>query len=315
MSGAQGPWLTPPRLRPGDRVAVVAPASPFQREDFDAGVRELQALGFAPVFDDRVFERNRFVAGTPEVRAAVLHDAWRDPSIRALVAVRGGYGSAQLLPLLDPGLLRSNPKIFLGYSDITTLLSFHLQHGVVSFHGPMLERRLGGGVERYHRASLLAAVMHAEAPGVLQPDAMEVLRPGEARGILCGGTITQLAASLGTPWAFDPPEGCILFLEDIAERPYRVHRMLTQLSQGGVLARVHGLVFGEMPSCDEPGGAHMIRDVLREFVAGFDGPVLFGFPSGHTQGATWTLPFGVHARIVSSPPAVIIEQAAVSEHA
>jgi muramoyltetrapeptide carboxypeptidase len=305
-------WLKPQRLSHGDRVALVAPASPFRREDFDAGVRELSALGFEPVFDDRVFDRARFVAGAAAVRAAVLHDAWRDPSIRAIIAVRGGYGSAQLLPLLDVSLMRSARKILVGYSDITTLLSFHVQHGVVAFHGPMIERRLGAGPDRYHQPSFLAAVTRAEPLGALRPPSLEVLRPGDARGLLCGGTLTQLAASLGTPWAFQPPPGSVLFIEDVGERPYRIHRMLTQLAQSGVLARAAALVFGELPSCDEPGGAHAIRDVLREFVADFAGPVLFGFPSGHTTGPTWTLPFGVQARITTAPATLIVEEAAVS---
>jgi muramoyltetrapeptide carboxypeptidase len=104
----------------------------------------------------------------------------------------------------------------------------------------------------------------------------------------------------------------VLFLEDVSERPYRVHRLLTQLAQAGVLSQAAAIVFGEMPSCDEPGGEHTIRDVLREYVADFSGPVLFGFPSGHTKGATWTLPLGVVARVTTSPPAVVIEEAAVS---
>src|SRR5688572_19118272 len=126
------PLLKPQSVRRGDRIALVAPASAFKRDEFEAGVRELEQLGFEPVYDDRVFARDRFVAGPAAVRAAAIHDAWRDPSIAALVAVRGGYGSAQLLPLLDPALMRSSRKVFVGYSDITALLAFHLQHGMVS---------------------------------------------------------------------------------------------------------------------------------------------------------------------------------------
>jgi muramoyltetrapeptide carboxypeptidase len=299
-------------VQPGDRVAVVAPASPFKREEFEAGVSELTALGFDPVYDDRVFARERFVAGSAETRAAAIQDAWRDPTIAALLTVRGGYGSAQVLPLLDPVLMRTARKVFVGYSDITALLAFHLQHQVVAFHGPMLEFRLSAGVSGYHRESFLRAVCGDEPMGELRPAGLETVRPGEAAGVLVGGTLTQLAATLGTPWAFTPPHDCILFLEDVGERPYRIHRLLTQLAQAGVLARAGALVFGELPSCDEPGGDHAIRDVIREYVAGFPGPVLFGFPSGHTTGATWTLPFGVRARVVTSPAALIVEEAAVS---
>lgn len=304
--------LKPRALRPGDRIAVVAPASPFKREQFSAGVRELEQLGFVPVYDERVFACERFVAGPATVRAGAIHDAWRDPAIAALVAVRGGYGSAQLLPLLDVELMRSARKAFIGYSDITALLAFHLQHGVIAFHGPMLEFRLSEGERGYDRESFRRALCVDAPVGELRPPALEVLRHGDVEGTLVGGTLTQLAASLGTPWAFQVPEGGVLFLEDVGERPYRVHRMLTQLAQAGVLKRASGLVFGEFPSCDEPGGEHAIFDVLRDYVADFVGPVLFGFPSGHTTGATWTLPFGVRARIQTSPAALVIEESAVS---
>lgn len=312
MSHGDAPrWVKPRRLGKGDRVALVAPASPFTREEFDAGVRELTALGFEPVFDERVFARSRFVAGEPALRAEALHDAWRDPSIGAIIAVRGGYGSAQLLPLLDAAVMRAARKIFMAYSDNTALLSFHLQHGVVSFHGPMIERRLSAGAAGYDRRSFLAAVTSTEPLGAMRPESLEVLRGGEVRGPLVGGTLTQLAASLGTPWAFAPPAGSVLFIEDVGERPFRIHRMLTQLAQAGVLARAQGIVFGELPGCDDPGGEHAISDVLREFVSSFAGPVLRGFPSGHTSGPTWTLPFGVQARIVTATPALVIEEAAV----
>ncbi len=303
--------LKPRRLQRGDRIALVAPASSFSRDDFDAGVRELVERGFEPVYDDRVFAVSRFVAGPAAVRASAIHDAWRDASIAALIAVRGGYGSAQLLPLLDPDLMRSAAKVFVGYSDITALLAFHTQHGVVAFHGPMIERRIGAGAAGYDRDSFWRAVTSAEPLGILAPEGLEVMRPGEARGVLVGGTLTQLAASLGTPWAFEPPDGCVLFIEEVGERPYRIHRLLTQLTQAGVLARAGALVFGELPSCDEPGGEHAIRDVLRDFVSDFPGPALFGFPSGHTNGPTWTLPLGVEARVRTTPAAVVIEEGAV----
>ena len=130
--------------------------------------------------------------------------------------------------------------------------------------------------------------------------------------MLVGGTLTQLMASMGTPWAFEPPADCVLFLEDIGERPYRIHRLLTQAAQAGVFAKARAIVFGEFPGCDEPGGDPAIKDVLREFTADFRGPVLFNFPSGHTTGPTWTLPFGVKAEVTAGPaPVVRILEAAV----
>jgi muramoyltetrapeptide carboxypeptidase len=307
-----GEWIKPRRVRPGDRIALLAPASAFQRADFDAGVSELRKLGFDPVYDDRVFERKRFVAGDAERRAAALMEAWDDTSIAAIVAVRGGYGSAQLLPLLDPARMIAARKVFVGYSDITALLSFHLQHRLICFHGPMIERRLGRAEEGYHASSFWPVICETAPIGELVPTGLVTLRKGEASGLLVGGTLTQLAASLGTPWAFTPPAGSLLFIEDVAERPYRIDRMLTQLNQSGVLQRAGGIIFGEFPSCDEPTGEHRIQDVLAEFMRDFPGPVMFGFPSGHTNGPTWTLPFGVRARMFTgSRSGVIIEEAAV----
>lgn len=305
--------ITLRQLNSGDRVALVAPASSFPVEELAAGVAELARLGLEAVYDESIFDKDRFVAGSPAVRAQAIHQAWADPSISALVAMRGGYGSAQVLPLLDPGLVRRSRKALIGYSDITAILSFYHQQGLTAIHGPMIDRRIAKGPMAYDESSFRRVLMSAEPAGELRPAGLEVLRPGMATGTLLGGTITQLVSSLGTPWAFAAEPGCVLFLEDIGERPYRIHRMLTQLVQAGLFNRASGIVFGEFPGCDEPGGDPSIRDVLRDFTAGFAGPVLFGFPSGHTAGATWTLPFGVRAEVVgSASPAVIIMEAAVS---
>jgi muramoyltetrapeptide carboxypeptidase len=304
--------IKPHRLRSGDRVALVAPASPFKREDLDAGVAELTRLGFEAVYDERVFEQTRFVAGAAETRAALIAQAWRDPAIRALIAIRGGYGSAQLLPLIDVALLRERAKIFVGYSDITALLCEHLRQGIICFHGAMVERRLARGEEGYDRRSFVAALTEARPVGELAPPGLEVINAGEAHGMLVGGTLTQLVSLLGTPWAYTPPEGCVLFIEDVAERPYRIDRMLTQLAHAGVTGRASAVVFGEFPDCGEPNDEILARHVLESFAERFAGPVLAGFPSGHTSGATWTLPFGVEARVVTHPrAALIIEEAAV----
>jgi muramoyltetrapeptide carboxypeptidase len=291
---------------------LVAPASPFNSEDLAAGVAELKTHGFDAVYDERVFERGQFVAGSPATRVAVIEAAWRDPSIRALIAIRGGYGSAQLLPRLDVALMRDARKIFVGYSDPTALLCLHLQHGLICFHGAMIEQRIALGERGYDRASFLRALTTASPIGELAPASLQVIKAGEARGPLVGGTLTQLVSLLGTPWAYIPPAGCVLFIEDVAERPYRIDRMLTQLDHAGILANAAALVFGEFPRCGEPDGSIAALHVIESFASRFDGPVLFGFPSGHTTGPTWTLPFGVEARVVTGArPALVIAEAAV----
>lgn len=310
--------LKPPALGPGDRIAVVAPASPFARDEFDRGVAELRRLGFDPVYDETVFARTRYTAGAAALRAAAFRRAWADPSIGALIAVRGGYGSVHLLPFLDADEIRRTPKAFIGYSDNTSLLTYLTGRcGLVAFHGPMLEGRLAKGPAGYDADTFSRVLTRAAPAGRIEHAQLESLREGEASGVLLGGTLTQLAASLGTPYAFDPPAGHILFIDEVAERPYKIDRLLTQLQLAGVLARAGAVVFGELPRCDEPSeNGPAIRDVIRDLLSEFRGPVLFGLPSGHTAGATLTLPFGVTARVVGGPdPALYIEEAAVAARA
>jgi muramoyltetrapeptide carboxypeptidase len=303
----------PRALSSGDRLAIVSPASPFVREEFDRGVDEIRRLGFEPVYEDSVFARQRYVSGPAALRAAAIHAAWRDPSVAGLIAVRGGYGSAQVLPLLDCDEAGRARKPFIGYSDLTAMLTYlTLGCGLVAFHGPMLAGRLGRGAEGYDAGSFLAALCRREPMGELAPPGLEPIRRGEAAGPLLGGTLTQLLASLGTPFAFAPPAGYVLFLDEVGERPYRLDRMVTQLGQAGLLASAAAVVIGELPRCDEPSGDPTSRAVMADLFADFPGPVVIGFPSGHTVTPAMTLPFGVTARVVADArPRLIIEEAAV----
>ena len=281
-------------------------------EEVQAGVTELARLGLEAVYDQTIFDKERFVAGSVETRVRAIMNAWQDPSIAALIAMRGGYGSAQLLPFLDPDALIESKKALIGYSDITAILSLYQRNGLAAIHGPMIDRRISKGPSAYDEGSFRKVMMSSEPAGDLTPPQLETLKPGSATGVLTGGTLTQLMASMGTPWEFDPPHGCVLFIEDIGERPYRIHRMLTQAAQAGVFVPATAIVFGEFPGCDEPGGDPAIRDVLRDFMEEFRGPVLFNFPSGHTSGPTWTLPFGVKVEVTGGPSASLrILEAAV----
>src|SRR5205085_4089858 len=164
------------------------------------------------------------------LRAGAFRRAWMDPSIAALIAVRGGYGSMQLLPLLDPAELRRTPKAFIAYSDNTSILTWLTGYcGIAAFHGPMIEGRLAKGESAYDRASFMRVLACPEPAGAITHRKLVVLRPGSAAGVLVGGTLTQLTASLGTPYAFDPPAAHVLFIDEVAARPYRIDRMLTQL--------------------------------------------------------------------------------------
>ena len=303
--------VRPRALEPGDTIAVVSPASPFSRGEFDAGIAELQRLGFNPIFDESVFAREPMVSGPPALRARAFLDALRNPDVRAIIAVRGGYGSVEILPFLDADELRASRKIICGYSDITSLLVYSVCHaGLVAFHGPMLDRRLSRGIEGYHLESFINAVQRVAPMGELRPGGLSVLKAGKAQGMLIGGTLTQVAASLGTPYALRLDRPSILFLEDVNERPYKLRRMLMQLKLAGVFDHVTGVVRGSMAQCDEP--ALQACDVVASCFDDFDGPVLSGFPSGHGEAPTWTLPFGVRASMDTADGGVlIIEEPAV----
>ena len=304
----------PAALKPGDRVAIVSPASPFAREEFDGGVAEIERLGYVPVYDDSVFARDgSYLSGSPGLRAEAFMRYWSDPGVAALIAARGGFGSVHLLPLLDRDHVAATPKLFIAYSDNTSILSFlTCQCGMTALHGPMLERRLSRGAPGYDESSFVALLQGGRGLE-MAPDGLLVLRDGEASGRLFGGTLTQIVSSLGTPYAFEPPMGCVLFLEDVNERPYKLDRMLTQLALSGILARAVALVFGEMRGCDEPGDPVTARDVIQRLTREFAGPILLGFPSGHTVGPCWTLPLGVRVRVATSPhPSLVIEESPVA---
>jgi muramoyltetrapeptide carboxypeptidase len=307
--------VRPRALRHGDGVAVVAPASPFEPGDFDAGIAELAALGFTPQWHHDLFARSRYVAGEPAVRSADFMRWWQDPQVAALFGARGGYGSAQIISSLDAGTVRETAKAFVGYSDLTTLLTWLVCHcGVIAFHGPTVCGRLGRGAEGYDRASLVGALMQAAPMGELPIGHAEVVRAGEASGRLLGGTLTQLAAACGTPYALTPWDDTVLLLEDVGERPYRIDRLVQQIRDAGIFRRVRAVVLGTFPRCDEPSGAPTVREVLGELFAGFPGPVLVGVPTGHVDGPAVTVPLGVHARVVGgAQPRLVIEESAVRE--
>ena len=288
--------MRPPALRPGDLVGICAPAGPVDPAAVAQGAATLRGMGFEVRISEAIGDRRFFTAGTPERRLADLHAFFRDPQVKGIVCARGGAGSAWLLPKLDPAVLRGQPKVFVGYSDITFLHLYLHRLGLVTFHGPMAARELADG--RYDADSF--RVVTAEAtPYLSAADDLMVLRPGRAEGILRGGCLSILAAAAGTPWAFRPdPEGSILFLEDIDERPYRIDRLLFQLRAAGQLEGVRGIVFGDMKGCTSSiSDSYSLEDVLLTSLAGLDIPIAIGLSSGHTINPNITLPLGVRARL------------------
>ncbi len=298
------PFVRPRALRRGDRVALVALASPSRPEDVAAGADHLRDLGFDPIVvaGPPVDPLVPYLAGAADARARLLRACLVDPGIAAVIATRGGYGSAQMLPHLDLAEIRAAGKLLIGYSDLTAVLDTCVGHaGLVTIHGPMVEGRLARGPVAYDRDAFLRLVCEPVAFGKVPAPGATVLRPGSARGVLRGGTLTQVAALLGTPWAFVAGEDTLLFLDEVNERPYRLDRLLWQLVHAGVLSHVRGIVLNELPGCDEPGATVTAHQAIRHALTSFEGPVVAGVASGHTAGAMLSLPLGVQAAVSAGP--------------
>lgn len=291
------PVLKPAALRVGDRIGVLAPASSFSRQAFEAGCERLKSLGYAPIYSPDIFDRDLYFAGSVERRAQELESMLSRDDIRGLVCVRGGYGSNYLLDKIHFDLFQRYPKILLGCSDITSLLTaIHDRTGLVTFHGPMVAKDIADGT--FNVLSLKQAVQ-GSTDWQLPTDGMQVLRPGQAMGKLYGGCLSMLAASLGTPFEIQT-EGTILFIEDIGEKPFRIDRMLMQLHLASKLKGVRAFVFGEMLDCLPPAGeSYTLQDVIRKVLAPYDVPIVYGLKSGHVSSANCTLPIGVQAALVA----------------
>lgn len=271
-------------------MRVVAPASPFPRADFERGLERLRAR-YRVTHRDDLFERTSFLAGSDARRLAELEEALLDPSVDAIVAARGGYGTTRLLARLDPAKVRAAEKLLVGFSDLTALHALWARAGLRSIHGPMVCAL--GRAEPAHVARWIDAVEGRSPLGAVAP--LVPIAPGTCEGPLAGGNLAVLAALAGTPYA-PPLEGAILFLEDVGEAPYRIDRMLTTLRDAGWLARVAGVVLGTFTGCDPRADGCTVEDVLADRLGDLGIPVARGVASGHVED-NLELPLGARARL------------------
>ena len=290
--------IKPKAIGPEAVIGVIAPASPVKEEYVRRGVEELSRRGYRVKLGAHLYSRSRYTAGSAAERLDDLTAVWDDPEVEAIFCARGGYGTMELLSHLsaDPERFRERPKIFLGASDVTALLGFlGAKADLVTFHGPMVAQRIARG--DYDAEGLFGMLASADAPGPVSVPDTELLHSGAAEGPLVGGCLSIVASLVGTPYlpAFD---GAIVFLEDTHVKPYQIDRMLTQLKLAGHFDRIRGLVFGQMVECDQhPDQGYSLQELLRDLTAPLGVPVLFGFPSGHTRTAAFTLPLGVQVRL------------------
>ena len=316
--------IKPRALRPGDKVGIVAPASNVNPEMLEAGCDGLRRAGYDPFYFESILERDLYFAGSAERRARELEEMFVRDDIRAIVCARGGYGSNYLLPALDLKTtnlktldlkkIAAHPKIFVGYSDLTTLLTWFADSAsFVVFHGPMVAKdfAVADGVDLASWQNAVSGVAEWE---IGDSSGAKPLVAGEAEGILYGGCLSILVAALGTPYDIHTA-GTILFMEDLAAKPYQIDRMLMQLKLAGKLKDVRGIVFGEMLDCRQsPNQDYTLEEVVLRVVGDLGIPVAFGLRSGHVSRANITLPIGVKARLeVGNQASLTILESATAE--
>jgi muramoyltetrapeptide carboxypeptidase len=301
MSSSTVPRVKPPALKPGDTVGIVAPASNVKPSDLAAGCEGLRRAGYRPFYLDSILEQDLYFAGSVERRARELEEMFARDEVRAIVCARGGYGANYLLEELDLEKIKAHPKIFVGYSDLTTLLTYFSDAtGLVTFHGPMVAKDWAArddDADGVDLSSWQAALLGTAAwePALDAGSGATGLVEGAAEGILYGGCLSILVASLGTPYEIRT-EGTILFLEDVAAKPFQIDRMLMQLRLGGKLDGVQGIIFGEMRDCVQTANqGYTLEEVVLRIVGDLGVPVAYGVRSGHVTAGNITLPIGVRA--------------------
>ena len=287
--------VKPPALRQGDTVGIVAPASYFKREDFEAGCEALRRMGYKPVYSESIFERDLYFAGSVGRRVRELEEMFLRDDVKAIFCARGGYGANYLLPRLELQKIAAKPKIFVGYSDLTSLLTYICDSArVVTFHGPMVSKDFArpDGIDLMSWQAGVEGRANWEL-GFGADSGVKSLAQGSAEGLLYGGCLSMLVESLGTPYEIQT-EDTVLFIEDLATKPYQIDRMLMHLKLAGKLAGVRGIIFGEMLDCVQTANqGFTLEEVVVRIVGDLNVPVAYGLRSGHVSRQNMTLPMGV----------------------
>ena len=283
----------PAALKPGDKIAVVAPSGAVEDDRLRAGIAALERAGFAVELGENILAQKGYLAGEAKARARTLQGFFEREDISAILSARGGFGSVQLLPYLDQETIGRHPKIFVGYSDVSILLNWLVQRcRIAAYHGPMVARELAHGLEGRN-----AEFFWGTLSGKMREwrvELAESIRPGAAEGEMAGGCLSTIITTVGTPYEI-ATDGKILLLEDVGEKPYRIERMLTHLKMAGKTAGLAGLVFGSFTGC-EGEGERDVREIVGELFHDAPYPVATGLAAGH-GGDNLIMPFGIKMRL------------------
>ncbi len=290
--------IRPPALRKGDVIGICAPASPpVHREDIAKGIIYLEGLGYRVEPGRNLLKKDGYLAGTDRERASDLNRFFSDRRVRAIVALRGGYGSMRILPMIDYAAVRADPKIFVGYSDLTAVqMALWTQCGLVTFAGPMVAAGMARGLRGAAEEMFWRMITSRRPFGPLRTPATAI-RKGAASGTLLGGNLSMLSHLAGTPY-FPGARNGILFFEDVGERPYRVDRMLQHLRLAGAFRGARGVLLGQFADCVPEEGKPTLglRRIFDDILGDLDVPVVGGIRHGHIGGSL-TLPVGLRVSV------------------
>jgi muramoyltetrapeptide carboxypeptidase len=309
--------IKPQKLRKGSTIGLVAPAStPSTEEKIKKGATYLEQLGYRINFGEHIRKTHGYLAGTDEERAADFNNMVRDKDVKAIFAIRGGYGTPRILQMIDYSSLKQNPKIIVGYSDITALqLAIFRKIGLVTFSGPMTGIEMWKGIAPYTEEHFWQLLTSTKKIGVLKnpyDEPSKILKHGKTHGQLLGGNLSMIACLMGTPFV---PKflDSILFLEDVEEAPHRIDRMLAQLFNAGILSGLSGLVFGKFTDCNpsNPSEPHLTLDqIQKEYAEKIKCPVIGNFQYGHIP-RMLTVPIGLQAMLDSKRNRLEVLESAV----
>lgn len=304
--------IKPPHIEKAETIGIIAPASEFDVLKFKIGIKVFSDFGYKIVYERCIFNKSWTQPHCGKKRAEQINNMFSDKKIKAILCAQAGYGSALAIPFLDVDVIRKNPKIFIGYSDITALLLFlHKMTGMVVFHGPIITDEIYEGMNPQTINFLNRIISIPKPLGIIKFHSIKAIKYGKARGKLVGGNLSLVVDSLKTDYEIDT-DGKILFLEDIGENNQIVRQYLFSLKEAGKFAKVKGVVLGRMLKCFDDYST--FECMVKEVMADINVPIMFGFPSGHTKrgGLNITLPFGIQVEIDTSNLSIRIMQSAVT---
>lgn len=301
--------IKPKKLKLGDTIGIVAPGSPTTEEKVEKAYKKLKEMGFKVKLGKSCYSKYGYLAGRDELRAEDLNSMFRDTEVDGIICLRGGYGTIRILELLDYNLIRANPKVFVGYSDITAIhIAINQISNLVTFHGPMAESDLAGDISKFSLESLFNSILHEDFDGNLKNPTEELItiNGGVAEGQIIGGNLSLIASTIGTPYEIDT-KGKIIFIEEIGEEPYRIDRMLNQLKLSNKLQEAEGIILGNFSNCmpEDPDMSLTLEEVIDDLIRPLNKPTLYNLQAGHCD-PNITIPFGVRVRLNADRKEIVV---------